>query len=186
MAEAAGDRDEAKAPPFRTFLEKASARVIERYLVPTRAEQFKGIPAVEDLALYTWIRRLLKNAKQFRGREFRQRNIERPDGIEGMLDERVPQFFLRNIQRAERELPDEMEWKGSAGLPDVMNIKLVKDELPRRFPKPELLSHWNIDDMIWFRAMIQKYFHKTEWNRHFGHEIKEKLTGPIWKYDPDV
>jgi hypothetical protein len=141
---------------------------------------------LEDRPLYLWARRLLRAAKGMKGREVRQRMIERPGWIEGRMEDRVPQFFLRNITRVERTR-DEDE-----GLPfeevrtrDADAEGRVGRALAGRFPRPELLTHWNLDDVVWLRALVRRYVYQEDWRRRFGRELKEHVRGPLFRYDPD-
>ncbi len=154
-----------------------------RYQRLVGPERFEGLRTIEDLPLYRWTKHLLRTAR-LKGRETRVRPLERPDGIEARLEQKMPQFFLRNLRRPERNVEDRPEL-AVVRTRDPAAEDAAAQVRDARYKPPRLLDHWNLDDVLWLRALVKRYFHEEDWRRRFGRELKESVRGPLFKYDPD-
>lgn len=169
---------------FRLTVERGLRRHLERYARPTTAEAFPGPRSMEDLRLYRTTRALLRKARQVKVREYVVRSLERPPNVDGQVEERVPQFFLRNIRRVERWVEDSESPYVEVRTRDRVAEDVSAQYRGLRYEPPRLLDHWNMTDVLWFRAMIKRYFHEEDWRTRFGRELKERVQGPLWKYEP--
>ena len=171
-------------PPFVLAVERLSARLARRWTAPIGPERFTGLPTMEELPLYQAARALFRRTGKARVRTWVQRVVERPDGIDAQLEEKVPQFFLRNIARAERELDDAMPFDVTATR-DREAERQLAELRGLRYRPPALLKRWNLDEVIWLRALLKRLLYQEDWRRRFGRELKETVRGPLFKYDPD-
>jgi hypothetical protein len=155
-----------------------------RYGASVGPERFEGLRTIEDLPLYAWTKRLLKTAR-LKGRDVRVRPLDRPEGLDVRIEERVPQFSLRNIRRVERTVEDRPEL-AVVKTRDRAAEEAFREVRRLRYRPPQLLDRWNMDDVLWLRALLKRYVHQEDWRRRFGRELKSTVQGPLYKYDPDV
>lgn len=150
-----------------------------RRLVP---ERFQGLRDIEDLPMYSWIKRLLRGPR-IRAKVIRERPMSRPDDLDVRLEECTPQFFLRNIARVERSVEDRPELQ----IVRTRDRQAETFECHRiRYAPPQFLEHWNIEDVLWLRALIRRYVFEEDWSRHFCRELKESVQGPLYRYNPTI
>ena len=170
---------------FNLSVERSLPRYAARYLRSLPPERFRGPRSVEDLPLYLWAKRLLRSSSRLgkAGASVTARPIVRPDGLDARLEHKVPQFFLRNITRVERELPDAPEYR-EVRTRDAAAEGLVRDLAAMRRRPPELLRRWNLEEVLRLRALLKRLFHQDDWTLHFGRELKERVQGPLYKYKP--
>lgn len=170
---------------FTLSVERLGRRLANRYLWAVCAERFKGPGTMDDLPLYQMARRQWKRLRKLRAKEFPRRLMEPPPGLEDRMEHKTPQFFLRNIPRVERSAPDEPEF-------DVSYVRDREAEATlqalrkMRYKPPEFLKEWNIERVVELREMLKVLVEKEDWTRRFGREIKERIRGPLYKYDPDA
>jgi len=168
---------------FCPVTDRTVVRLRARYESPIVAERFKGPPEATELPLYRFARRLFRAAMGLKGRELRQRHLERMPGTDARLEELTPQFFLRNVARLERFLDDELPLE-EVRTRDKEAEQVVGRALPGRYQHPELLTHWNIADVVWLRALIKRFVYEEDWRTRFGRELKEHVQGPLYRYTP--
>jgi len=140
---------------------------------------------MEDLPLYAMTRRILKTARRLRGREFPRRMVEPPQNLDGLLEHKTPQFFLRNIPRIERFVEDSPEFEVTE-VRDREAEETLKSLRQMRYRRPEFLTEWNLERVTEFRKLWRRLFFEEDWTRRFGRELKEHVRGPLFRYDPDA
>lgn len=175
----------AAAPVLVLAVERLSELVAGRLLRPLIVERFQvRLSLMDDLPLYLAARAVLRRTGARRMRGWVVRMIEPPPDIESSMEDKTPQFFLRNVLRAERPEDEEFFF-------EVVPTRDRKEErLPGqsgglRYRPPRLLTRWNIDEVSWLRAMLKKLLYQEDWRRRFGKELKETVRGPLFLYDPD-
>jgi len=170
---------------FPLVVERLGERLRERYERPTGPEGFEGPRSMEDLPLYEWTRRILRAGTRLKGRTFPRRMMEQPAGLDAGLEHKTPQFFLRNVSRTEHSLEDRPEFEMVATR-DHEDEARVADLLRMRYRPPSMLQKWNIEEVVRVRRMFRRLLFADDWTRHFGRELKERIQGPLFKYDPDA
>jgi len=173
------------SPRFRLIVERLPDRLRTRHCAPIRAEGFGGPRTMEDLRLYAMTRRLFKAVAKYRGPSAVVHELERPPGVDNQVGERTPQFFLRNVRRVERFLDERSLFK-EVRTRDPAAERAVGNVLSGRYAPPELLTHWNLHEMLRFRKLIRRVLYEEPWSRRFGRELKEHVHGPLFRYDPDA
>lgn len=164
-------------------VERLWPRIAARYHRAGVAESFAGPRSMEDLPLYRMARSLLRRGMSRRGREFPVRTIEPPPEVTAGLEHKTPQFFLRNVGRVERSVEDGLSFEVAEAA--RVDLGAARAEV-RRYRPPELLRRWNIDDVAWLRALVRRVMFEEDWRRRFGRELKERVRGPLFRYDPDA
>ncbi len=107
-----------------------------------------------------------------------------PEALERRLGDLEPQFFLRNVPRAELHTDDvEFEHLALRAQGEDAHAAALAPLPPPAFPDQtsarRLLAH---------REEMRQLFFHADWTRHFGHELKAKLAErrrAIWTYDPE-
>ncbi|MBL6974412.1 MAG: hypothetical protein ISR64_01650 [Deltaproteobacteria bacterium] len=174
-----------EAAVFELSVERLGRRLRVKYETPVGPEAFAGPGSMEDRPLYEWTRRLLKARARLEGRTFPRRVMDPPDGMDAALEHKTPQYFLRNVGRAERTTDDsprfEVEETGDPSMRGGVG------DLPRMdYEPPALLDRWNLEEVVRVRRLFRDILFDDDWTRRFGREIKERIRGPLFKYDPDV
>jgi len=155
-----------------------------RYHRPGVAESFTGPRSMEDLPLYRMARALLRAGQARRGRDFPVRLVEPPADVAAGIEHKVPQFFLRNVGRVERAEEEALPLAANEVEPPV-DLAAVRAEVGR-YRAPALLRRWNIEDVVWLRALLRRVLVEEDWRRRFGRELKQHVRGPLYRYDPDA
>ena len=110
-----------------------------------------------------------------------------PRELDARLGDLEPQFFLRNVPRAEHYLDDELRLEYvSLGDEDEIEDAHVAALTP--LERPELLDRTSAQRLVAHRSEMRRLFFEADWSRHFGHELKTKLSErrrAVWSYDPD-
>lgn len=112
-----------------------------------------------------------------------------PPAAPGERDERLaelePQFILRNLLRLERDAEDELPFEIR---PHTHPMSERGGSPLRRDPyrPPELPALRGERVMAEARRATRRWFHDADWRRYFGRELRERIEGPVWRYDPDV
>lgn len=107
-----------------------------------------------------------------------------PPELEKKMERREPQFFLRNIPRAEKFLDDE-EYDRIRTMDRAWVDELERVRKPRYVP-PELLDEMNLERVIAYRRDNRQLFCYEDWTRYFGRELKRTINVAVWRYDPNV
>lgn len=175
--------DPGRAGSWRLTVEACWPRMAARYHRPGVAEAFQGLRTMDDLPLYRMARALLRASKGRRGREFPVRLIEPASDVASGLEHKVPQFFLRNVGRVERAEEDILPLIVQSS--PRMDLTVLRAQV-RRYRPPELLRRWNLDEVLWLRALIRRVVFQEDWRRRFGRELKRHVRGPLFRYDPDA
>jgi hypothetical protein len=180
---------ESKTPPPSAdgllHVNRLASRLRDRYEHETVPERFRGLPTIEDLPLYAWTRRLLKAAAARRPKPAEARPLGRPDWMDRRLEDRTPQFSLRNVRRAVRPEPGDESPFQVVAIRDRAAEEAVGEVRRLRYQRPKLLEHWNLADVTWLRELLRSVVFVEPWTRRFGRELKEHVQGPLWRYDPD-
>ncbi len=180
---ASKNRDTAVPAQWTLTVELCWPLMAARYHRPGVAESFPGPRSMDDLPLYLMARSLLRRGLKRRGREFTVRQIEPPPEVSRGLAHTVPQFFLRNVGRVERPKEDSLPFEALARAPAALDAARAE---VRRYRPPALLRRFNIDDVVWLRALLRRVVFEEDWRRRFGRELKERVRGPLFRYDPDA
>lgn len=175
-----------RSPEPLTLRPEVFARRLEDRLErPLPVEKVPERPSIEDRPVYRRIRALLRRTGRIRGPVVQQRTLERPEGIEGHLENLCPQYFLRNIGRVER--PEE------EGIPlEVQEVRdsqaeeILQEIRHLRYRPPPLLDRMNLDEVRWLRGTLRRVLYLEDWRRRFGRELKQTVRGPLYLYDPDA
>ncbi|HOI11328.1 MAG TPA: hypothetical protein PK313_12705 [Myxococcota bacterium] len=165
-------------------VERLWPRLAARYHRPGVAESFPGPRSMEDLPLYRMARRLLRAGLARRGREFPIRAAEQPSDVASGLEHKAPQFFLRSVGRVERAEEERLPLAPTAGVARV-DLSAVRAQAGRYRP-PALLQRFNVDEVAWLRGLIRRVVFQEDWRRRFGRELKQRVRGPLFRYDPDA
>lgn len=102
-------------------------------------------------------------------------------------EETTPQFFLRNVGRYERMhdeiLPFELRESELQGFDDraLQEARL----LHRQYTPPPLLEQASYERVGENVDEMRDLMFRVKWTRFFGHEVKARVAGPLWKYFPD-
>lgn len=170
--------------PFTLVLERLYSRFTRRILRKTKAECFQGMELMENLPLYEMARKILR-ATKLNPKTYKQRDMERPINIDSQMEEKVPQFFLRNIPRVEKPTIEEEYGFEVVRTRSPEDENIVATLLKIRYEPPKLIERFNIDEIKWFRALIKRVVYQNQWNKFFCRELKEHIQGPLYKYKPD-
>lgn len=140
---------------------------------------------LEERPFYLRARALWRRMQRVRLPQWTQRSLERPQEVDGQLEHLCPQFILRNVGRLERAEEE--------GVP--LEVQSVRDheaeEVLREFRRlryrpPELLEHMNLEEVVRLRSLLRRLLFEEDWRRRFGRELKERIRGPLFRYDPDA
>ncbi len=170
---------------FPLVTQRLGRRLADRYQRALGPEAFEGPRSMEDLPLYRLARRVLQTARRLRGREFPRRMVEPPPDLGGRMEHKTPQFFLRNILRVERFVEDAPEFEVTQ-VRDLEAENVVQQLRSLRYEPPALLTEWNMTRVVELRALMRRLFFEDDWTRRFGRELKERVHGPLFRYDPDA
>ena len=170
---------------FRVTAEKLVERMRERYESRLGPEKFPGLKSIEDLPLYEWTRRILRRGSKLKGRTFPRRMMEPPAGLDSSLENKTPQFFLRNVSRTGHFVEESPRFE-KVETRDRQAETIVPEMRRMRYSPPPFLQKWNLDEVIRVRKLFRTLLHDDDWTRRFGRELKERVRGPLFKYDPDA
>lgn len=115
---------------------------------------------------------------------------KRPDELDPEVDAHMkhcmPQFHLRNIGRAQRNVePDgDLELSHDEILHGLHAPGVKRPPLGPYVPIP-LLEETNLDAVNDHRRRMRWLIHETQWNRHVSQELKSTIAGPLWRYHAD-
>lgn len=159
----------------RTWYDRCRIEPLEP--LNTRVDSFIDMEALEAIATWQGCR---KSPTEMAPEAY-------PSALEEQLREVEPQFILRNIGRAERwtdsEEPLEFERREVAlGIeaPELEEVRRAKHA------PPDLMDTMMLDLVQAEIAHRRFLFVESDWTRHFGRELKETITGPLWRHDPDA
>jgi len=171
---------------FMLCVERLPGYIAANYLQPLVVERFHGLRAIED-NLFTGpsIQRLLDRLSKTNPPAKKPREMERPAAVDNQIERKKEQFFLRSLFRVQRQVDEEMPFKVEQQRDPDAEI-LVSKVLPRRYQRPQMLTHRNMDDVIWWRRFVREVFFEDDWTRRFGRELRESLNVAVWRYDPDA
>ena len=98
----------------------------------------------------------------------------------------MPQFHLRNIGRYERyaDPDDDLELSHDAVSHGLRAVDTTTCLIEAREPIA-LLEVMTLDAVRAYQRRMRWLIHETEWNRHFSHELKASVAGPLWRYHAD-
>jgi FPC/CPF motif-containing protein YcgG len=145
--------------------------------IDTRADKFLEIDELEKLAAFQGL---------FRS-PVEQSQDAYPEHMKEALRNVEAQFILRNLARAVRMVdPDEhLEFEFvDSGRTNIATA--LADSRSAKIERVELLEEMTPQLVGNHRSFIKGLYDDTAWERHFSREIKERITGPIWRYDPDA
>lgn len=112
---------------------------------------------------------------------------ELPSEVTEQMTEREPQFFLRNIARAERHADPE-ERVALEPRPAVRGLAGGGHEGVVAFlhRPPELLGESSVAQMARQWQGARRLYNRVDWTRHVCRELRGAVKGPLWRYDPDA
>lgn len=112
------------------------------------------------------------------------RVFERATAVDDQLDQRTPQFFLRNIPRLERMVEDRMEFVHAPS--ERLAVAGLLDEVREaRHESPNMLEVRSVKAIVEARDSSALWMKQKDWTRYFGKEVLKDVKGPRWRYDPD-
>jgi|GEM_PF-3048906 len=101
------------------------------------------------------------------------------------LEQRSPQFFLRNIPRIERIVDEWLEFTITPNArPDQAH--LLDEARQARLERPELLETFSVEVVKEYRATAVRWMRHEDWTRYFSRELKDDAQGPLWRHDPNA
>ncbi len=172
-------------PAFRLAIERWSSRIERHYrdFFPPRTPRVCGDDVVV-LATERGMQHLLTRLESAAKKPAKPRKFVCPVAIESQMEHKKEQFFLRSLFRVERPeeefLPFEVEQPR-----DAQAEILASQAMPRRYQRPQLLNHRNLDDVIWWRRFVREVFFEDDWTRRFGKELRESISVAVWRLDAD-
>jgi len=171
---------------FMLCVERLPGYIAANYLEPLATERFHGLGTF-DAGLFTGpgIQRLLDRLSKANPPAKKPREMARPAAVDNQIERKKEQFFLRSLFRVQRQVDEEMPFKVEQQRDPDAEV-LVSKALPRRYQRPQLLTHSNMADVIWWRRFIRELFFEEDWRRHFGRELRESLNVAVWRHHPDA
>ena len=117
--------------------------------------------------------------------DFAVRHLDTPASVETQMEDKTPQFFLRNVPRVERmeEDPDFLPFKEEeeALRPDfdADPARLI------RYERPRFIRYFSVYDFKWVQRVLNKTLREETWTDRFSREIRESLMKGLWLSNPD-
>lgn len=148
------------------------ARIDPPEPLDTRVDRFVDLDALEALAEWQGLARPARTMS----------DEEYPSDLEEAMDEREPQFNLRNIPRAERYAdPDERLAYDRDRFEYGLHVEGVGEDRRWEHEPPELLEEMNLDAVRAQLAWRRWYSNEARWERYFSKEIRTHTDGPLWR-----
>jgi hypothetical protein len=94
------------------------------------------------------------------------------------------QFFLRDIERLEMSVDEEVILEKFFERP-IEDETIVLSLRKMRYEKPKFIEEFNIVTVLRLRQTLRRILFQERWNTRFCREIKEKIRGPIYRYEPN-
>lgn len=134
-------------------------------------------------ALHSQKRKLLYRFETLKSRNFVFRKLEQPPKVRAYMENKSVQFFLRDIERLEMSVDEEVVLEKFFERPrEDENIVLSLRRM--RYEKPRFIEEFNIVTVLKLRQTLRRVLFQEPWNSRFCREIKEKIRGPIYRYEP--
>ncbi|MGM0574458.1 MAG: hypothetical protein ACQEXJ_01815 [Myxococcota bacterium] len=179
------ERDDPAMDPFAphlAFAERAlrvardvrprGAAITPTEPIDTRADRLVDLDELEAIASWQGLRKAPRE----------MRDDDYPSDLEGAMEEREPQFILRNIPRVERYAdPEERLGYEHDRIQYGFHVEGVDEARTYRHEPPELLEEMNLDVVRAQLRWRRWYSDEACWERYFSREIREKTQGPLWR-----
>jgi len=115
----------------------------------------------------------------------------KPDEYPSDLEDRItsdlmPQFTLRNLDRAEKDvyLEDPLELRRIKGIGGEIHSALSESR-DAKLAKVSFQSVWTLDLVTRLRETFRRILQEEPWELRFGREIRDTLQRPLWRYFPE-
>jgi len=126
---------------------------------------------------------LVSSFDRIKPREFVFRKLEQPHKVRAYMESKSVQFFLRDVDRLEMTVDEEVVLeKFFERAKQDENIVLSLRKM--RYEKPRFIEEFNIITVLKLRQTLRRVLFQERWERRFGREIKEKIQGPLYRYEP--
>jgi hypothetical protein len=111
------------------------------------------------------------------------RKLEQPPKVHGYMENKTVQFFLRDIERLEMSVDEEVVLEKFFERPKE-DEDIVLSLRKMRYEKPRFIEEFNITTVSKLKQTLKRVLFQERWASRFGHEIKEKVRGPLYRYEP--
>jgi hypothetical protein len=135
-------------------------------------------------ALHSQKRKLLYRFETLKSRDFVFRKLEQPPKVRAYMEYKSVQFFLRDIERLEMSVDEEVILEKFFERP-IEDENIVLSLRKMRYEKPKFIEEFNIVTVLKLRQTLRRVLFQERWNTRFCREIKEKIRGPIYRYEPN-
>ena len=145
--------------------------------IDTKADKFIEIDELEKLASFHGLYRAPVELSE----------DAYPEEIQEALGDVEAQFILRNLSRSVRDADPEEPLQTEIVDSGRTNIATALVETrTARLERVELLDEMTAQIVGKHRNFMKELYDETAWEERFCRELKETITGPLWKYDPDA
>ena len=145
--------------------------------IDTKADKFIEIDELEKLASFQGLYRAPVELSE----------DAYPEAIQEALGDVEAQFILRNLSRSVRDVdPDEPLQTEVVDSGRTNIATALVETRTARLERIELLDEMTAQIVGKHRKFIKELYDDTAWEERFCRELKETITGPLWKYDPDA
>ena len=145
--------------------------------IDTRADKFVEVEELEKLAAFQGLYR----------EPSEQSEDAYPEDVQEALGNVEAQFILRNLARTVRDAdPDEPLQVETVDSGRLNIATALVEARTAKIEKITLLEEMTPEMVGKHRAFIKELYEDTAWETRFSRELKETITGPLWKYDPNA
>lgn len=143
---------------------------------------------IEDNPVFAGVRTV-----ELVSRPHREFDAEKDQVSEGVAktdeqrEETTPQFFLRNVGRVERLDEETIPWDYRESELQGFDDRPLEEarRLHRTYTPPPLLDRPSYQELGEGVDEMRDLMYRIRWTRFFGHEVRERVQGPLWKHFPD-
>lgn len=99
----------------------------------------------------------------------------------------TPQFFLRNVGRVERLDDEIIPWELRESELQGFDDRALEEarRIQRTYTPPPLNDRPSYHEMGDAVDEMRDLMYRIRWTRFFGHDVKQRVPGPLWKHFPD-
>ena len=102
------------------------------------------------------------------------------------MESKMPQFSLRMIGRVERLAdPDDVTFEQAEHRVGMSALGTGQDQMFRRH-RVEWLEETHLSRVSDRQRWMKSLRDDVRWEHHFCRELKERVSGPLWRHDPDA
>ena len=164
---------EARGMRLTTIGDRPGMKPIEP--IDTRADKFIEVEELEKLAAFQGLYRSPTELSE----------DAYPEDVQEALGNVEAQFILRNLSRSVRDVdPDEPLQVEVVDSGRTNIATALVEARTTKIERIELLEEMTAEIVGKHRAFIKELYDETAWEERFSRELKETITGPLWKYDP--